>query len=138
LNLRYTDSRGYQNDAAGCLDRSKFIVREEIDISPKANFFKSEFGEDLMAYTPSKGELMKGIGYSQAKAYFDWLNYHKRDRVRPSSKKSATANFFIPNPAQWRMAQEGTWPSDEALKMQPPGPYFRYVVLVKPVVGTNN
>ncbi|WP_294673059.1 hypothetical protein [uncultured Fluviicola sp.] len=117
LNLDHVNRFG-QGAGVRAHDRySRFIIREVLHITP-----------DLPIENQDPEDLIKGITYDQALAYYHWKFPIWRVKSEDDWQK-----FVYPNEEQFKRVQKGEQAIIPAHEINFPSPTFRYVVTFIPV-----
>ena len=129
LDLSYTDTKGENNAIRGHSDRSKFIIKEIINVYPDTlcwvHDYTYSFNEPMTEnyfWHPAYDDYpVVGITWSQAKAFNVWRT-QLMSTYRHGVGESYVNRFRLPTEAEWEWAARG------GLKNSPypwGGPYIR-------------
>ncbi|MNK12839.1 hypothetical protein D3C87_309170 [compost metagenome] len=117
LNLDYFTKLGNGNGVRGHENYSRFILREQVAITP-----------EIPLENQQPNELVKGITYEQALAYYHW----KYPVSKTQPKEETWQDYVFPSEEQFREIQKGTQITIPEHALNFPSPVFRYVVTFLP------
>lgn len=145
LDLTHTNVRGYANVIKGHTDRSKFVVKEKVNIYPDTltwvHDFSYSFNEpmtNMYFWHPAYDDYpVVGITWAQARAFCVWRTKLWNDWLTRNGEHFVQ-DFRLPSEAEWEYAARG------GLDLNPypwGGPYIRnsygcFLGNFKPLRGT--
>lgn len=124
LDLSFTNVLGQNDGKLGHEDRSRLIKQAFSYLLPSETEWRQKRGEHFLKNTMYDAEVMVGISYPQAVNYFRWRQHSK-------GFSADAEDLYIPTEQQWKDAMRKRFPNSNELSAPVPGPFFRYVVIVK-------
>lgn len=114
LDLSYTNTKGQNNAIRGHSDRSKFIIRETINVYPDTlawvHDFTYGFNEPLTEmyfWHPSYDDYpVVGVTWTQAKAFNVWRT-QLLSTFKQNNGETFVQRFRLPTEAEWEYASRG-------------------------------
>jgi len=148
LMLGYTNSECYNNDVRSHNDRSRFIIKEIINIYPgikyKSNILCGGLDENrelipcednldekisLYDFDSNPEKLITNISYSQFRAYWLWKI---RKKKFPIDSENPLLKYYIPNEKEFIEIQNNRKIIHKAEFLPLPTPTFRYCIRFYP------
>ena len=110
----YTNSKGQNFSIMGHSDRSKFIIKEVINVYPDTlswvHDFNYSYNEPMTKRYfshPAFGNYpVVGVSWKQATAFCEWRT-HLLNSYLDSKKRTQESDFRLPTEAQWEYAARG-------------------------------
>ena len=150
LLLGYTNWECLNNDVRSHADRSKFIIKEHINVYPGIKFrnnkiidnydsesgetnpFEDNLSENIEKYNFNKNpdKLITNITYGQFVAYWLWKRRIKKQdsKSTPNSLANPIAMFYIPSEEEFKIIQSGKEIKHPEENFNLPTPTFRYCI----------